>query len=678
MPNKVARLMKISLEWLGDYLPGIGNGDAVAQRAGDALTHAGMPVEVIESHGEDRVLDVEVTSNRADCLSVRGVGRELAALLDLPFSELKTQLAEASAAAWSLVKVRIDSTALCPHYTARVIKGVKIGPSPEWLVRRLEAIGQRPVNNVVDITNYVMFELGQPLHAFDLDRIAGGQIVVRAANAGESIVSIDGHDRKLTSEMLVIADAQRPVALAGVMGGRDSEVTDGTVNVLLESARFDPLCVRKTARQLSLKSESSYRFERGIDPLLTEMASRRAAELIKQLAGGEVLAGVVEAGGTGYVARSLTLRTTKIRQVLGTDLNSERVTDALHRLGFQPQRTSEGWSVTVPSHRMDVGLEIDLVEEVARLIGYGEIPVRDEISIRLTPPDPRLRTVDTIRHDLAASGFSEAITFSFVSDALAEDFKPAEAVSLPRADASVRRADARLRPSLLPALVEAVGRNESAGTADARLFEIGSVFWNDAQKKLIEKRHVGLVGGSLTELRGAIESLLNHLDPEKKLVVVPAARAGLASSGRIEWNEQVIGWIGLINKTVIDKVGLHAMPAAGELELQALLDGARLVPQLRPLPRFPAVQRDLSLILTEKIRYADLQNAIDSLSLANLESVDHVTTYRGKPLEKGSKSVTIKLTFRSSAGTLTGEEVDGAVKRVVESTGRNFGATLRA
>jgi phenylalanyl-tRNA synthetase beta chain len=665
--------MKISLEWLTESLPG----PTIAEQAAEALTNGGLPVETIETHGDDRVLDVEVTSNRADCLSHRGLARELSALLNRPFTDTPPKLAESAVSASTVAQVRIDATALCPHYTARIIRGVKIGPSPAWLVRRLEAVGQRPVNNVVDVTNYVMFELGHPLHAFDFDRLTGGHIIVRTAAPAESILSIDGHERKLTPEMLVIADAQRPVALAGVMGGRDSEVTDGTGNLLLESARFDPLSIRKTARQLALKSESSYRFERGIDPLLTVYAGLRAAQLIVQVAGGEALAGYVEAGKDGYAKKSLVLRQSKLRSVLGIDLDAAEVTDALTRLHFAPTKVADGWAVTVPSYRLDVNLEIDLVEEVARLIGYDRIPVRDEISIRLTPPEPALRTLDEIRSTLAASGYSEAVTFSFVSDSLATDFKPPEAASLPRADASVRRADAHLRPSLLPALIEAVARNESAGTPGARLFEIGSVFWIDTSQNFVEHRHIGLVGGGLRDLRGAVESLLNRLEPSWRCTIIPTPRPGLYSSGKIEWNGKPIGSIGLVNKAVASKLGLRETPAAAELEIAPLLAGARHVPQLRPLPRFPAVRRDLSLVMPEKTRYAQVEQSIQKLGLSHLEEIEYVTTYRGKPLEKGTKSVTITLIFRRPDGTLTGEEIETAMQRVIGATGESLGSTVR-
>ena len=288
------------------------------------------------------------------------------------FATTRPEIKEAGTSASQVISVDIEAANLCPHYTARVIRGVKIGPSPAWLRRRLEAIGLRPINNVVDVTNYVMFELGQPLHAFNLDKLKGRRIIVRHARRGEKLLSIDGRERTLEPEMLVIADARNPVALAGVMGGRDSEVSDSTTNVLLESARFEPLSVRKTARHLAMKSDSSYRFERGIDPMLPERVSRRAAQLIVELAGGELLKGDVVAGQTGYTPRRITLRLERLRRLLGVQFPAERVMEALRRLSLAPSQADNRVEVQVPSYRLDLNIETDLIEEVARVIGYDK------------------------------------------------------------------------------------------------------------------------------------------------------------------------------------------------------------------------------------------------------------------------------------------------------------------
>jgi phenylalanyl-tRNA synthetase beta chain len=667
--------MKISLEWLSQYLPG--SLDAIA--AGEALTHGGLPVEVIERVGDDTVIDVEVTSNRSDCLSHSGVARELAALLSREFHdvELKTDKAGGSS---GLVSLSIDAPDLCPHYTARVIRNIKIAPSPPWMRRRLEAVGLRPISNVVDITNYVMFEMGQPLHAFDFDKLAGPAINVRRAKAGEKITSIDGHERALSPEMLVIADAGRPVALAGVMGGRDSEVSDGTTNVLLESARFESLSIRSTARALAMASDSSYRFERGIDSTLPERASLRACQLILEIAGGELAGPIVSAGSSGYSPKQLWLRLSRLNQVLGVEFPTLQVIEALTRLRLNPVLRGERIDVTVPSYRLDIHQEIDLVEEVARVIGYDKIPVRDQIPIRLTPPDPLLKANDMIRSTLVAAGYFEAVTFSFVSDSLAKFFVPPDAASLPRTDSRVRKADAHLRPSILPGLLEAVRRNEASGTPGAKLFEIGSAFWYDAAGMVQERRRVGMVGdGDYRQVRGAIESLLGELDANRPVKIVTDDRAGFAKGacGRIEWDSETIGYLGKIDRAIADQLSLRELPIAAELELAPLLAGAQHVPQLHPLPRFPAVRRDLSLIVAEATRYEQLMEVISVVKPLNLETVEYVTTYRGKPLESGTKSVTVTLEFRSSTTTLTSDQVEEAVSSFVKIAGEKLGAKLR-
>jgi phenylalanyl-tRNA synthetase beta chain len=737
--------MKISLEWLRQYLPG----PLDPQAAADALTNGGLPVEVIEQHGDDTVLDVEVTSNRGDCLSHVGVARELAALLGREFNDIGPASAEIASPASDVTSVRIDAPELCPHYTARVLRNVRIQPSPDWMARRLEAVGLRPINNVVDVTNYVMFETGQPLHAFDFDRLEGRRIVVRRAAAGERLVSIDGRERSLDPGMLVIADATRPVALAGVMGGRDSEVSDTTVNVLLESARFDPLSVRKTARLLAMRSDSSYRFERGIDPALPARASLRAAQLLLETAGGQLLSGVVSVGTAGFTPKRLALRLARLEQVLGVAFPPDAVLDALRRLGLAPVLQGDRVETTIPSHRLDLNLEIDLIEEVARVVGYDKVPVTGGITIRLTPPDPDTETIDLVRSTLVAAGYFEAITFSFVSDALAADFSPpAHTVTLgnhagatgapqgsatpgapgsaaqspspaplplPRADASVRKADAYLRPSILPGLLEAVRRNETVGTPDARLFEIGSTFrlrpdipapaaktstaatssaaapdttGPNPVGPVDERRKLGFVGSpDLREVRGVVETLLRRLDPDRPVRVVPAdagdasnrAAPGFApaASGRIEWGGQPVGHLGKVARPVAEKLGLRDLPAAAELELAPLLAGARHVKQLHALPKFPAVRRDLTLDVPESTRYERIESLVRELKPAFLEGLEYVTTYRGKPLEKGQKSVTLALVFRAPDATLTSEQVEAPYQQIVAAAKDRLGARLR-
>lgn len=670
--------MNISLEWLREFLPG----ELSAERAADALMAGGFPVENIHTVQDDHVLDVEVTSNRGDCLSHLGIGRELSALLDRPVQFSKPAVSDAGSPAGDRARVRIDAADLCPHYTARIITNVRVGPSPEWMQRRLSAIGLRPINNIVDVTNYVMFELGQPLHAFDLDKLAGPEIIVRCARPGEKLLSIDGHERTLSASMLVIADAKKPAALAGVMGGKDSEVTDRTVNILLESARFDALSVRTTARALTMKSDSSYRFERGIDPLLPELASRRAAELILQLAGGQLLTGLLEAGADGYSPKQISLRPEKVEQLLGVGFPTDKILNALSRQHLSPQTMAGKTQIScsIPSWRLDLNIEVDLIEEVARTIGYDAIPTQDEIRLRLAPPQPRIRAVNAIRDALVAAGYYESITFSWVSDLLANDFLSPAVKGLARADISVRKVDGQLRPSLLPGLLESVRRNETAGTPGAKLFEIGSVFWLDEKGDTIEQRRIGLVGSeNYRETRGAVELLLGVLNPNKPVHVTPGNFSGFApnAAGEIRWGEALVGRIGLIDPGVLAKIDLKQVPCAAELDLESVLDGAAAETLLRPLPRFPSVRRDLSLVVADDLAFEKIDSLVRALKPEMMEDLEYVTTYRGKPLEKNQKSVTITLVFRSPSGTLTAEQVEHAVQNVVQAAHQKLGASLR-
>jgi phenylalanyl-tRNA synthetase beta chain len=674
--------MKTSLEWLSQYLPQQTSLPISAVQAADALTNGGLPVEVITTVGPDTVIDVEVTSNRSDCLSVVGVARELAALLNREFADVHIgkDTVGGTAADTGLAALGIDVPDLCPHYTARVIRNVKIAPSPAWMQRRLTAIGLRPVNNVVDVTNYCLFEMGMPLHAFDFDKIQGASINVRQAKPGEKMTSLDGHERALSPEMLVIADANRPIALAGVMGGRDTEVTDSTANILLESARFDPLSIRSTARKLAMGSDSSYRFERGIDPTLPERASLRATQLIAEIAGGKPAGPLLQAGSPGYSPKKLWLRLARLQQVLGVEFPAHQVVEAMQRLRLLPVIQGERIDVTVPSHRLDLNYEIDLVEEAARVIGYQHIPTREEISLRVAPADPVLKTMEILRSTLVAGGYFEAMTFSFVTDALAKSFLPPGATGLPRADARVRKADAQLRPSMLPGLLEAVRRNETVGTAGVKLFEIGSTFWLDANGKMQEHRRLGLVGGGdYRAVRGVIETLVSRLDAHAPLRVTPTQRPGYATGacGQLSWAGQILGHIGKVDRTIATQLSLREPPIIAELELSVLLANAQHVPQLHPLPRFPAVRRDLSLVVAEPTRYEQLESLIAEVKPEGLEAVDYVTTYRGKPLEAGVKSVTVTLVFRSPVATLTSEAVEGAVMKVVDAAKEKLGALVR-
>ena len=666
--------MKVSCDWLSDYLGTRPDTAGTAQ----AMTMAGFPVEHVERAGYDEVMDVEVTSNRPDLLSHIGVAREISAVMGMPFQMKHEPPAETVEAAERVTSVQIERLDLCPHYIARIIRGVKVGPSPEWLKRRLEAIGIRSHNNIVDVTNYVLMETGQPLHAFDLDKLAGMRIVVRTPRSGETLRTLDGTLRKLEPEMLCICDAEKPVALAGLMGGEDSEVTLRTKNILLESARFDPVNIRSTSRKLRLTSDASFRFERGLDPTLARSAASRACQLFLDTAGGTLLAGCAEAGEQGWSPRTLYMRFSALKRLLGIDLAPAEVVAALSRLGLSPIADREGIRVSVPSHRRDLNIEEDLIEEAARLIGYEKIPLRDAITITVQPPDESLKAMDVIRDALVGAGYFEAITFSFVSDKLREAFLP-KGASLQRVDALTRKADAHLRPSILPGLLESLRHNENVGNGPVRLFEIGSVFYRTADGPA-EQRHLGMAGGeSYAACRGMLEALLAKLDADRDVKAVPAARVGFGrgACGQVFWGGEPIGFVGMLDRAAAELLDLRHLPAIAEVKLEALLDAYQAVPVMKPLSRFPALRRDVSLQVDEAVPYEQLESLVRELKLADLEALEHAATYRGKPLPEGQKSVTLTLVFRKAQGTLTREEADAAVSRVVQRAGERLGAKLR-
>ncbi|HZK82267.1 MAG TPA: hypothetical protein VFC46_14395, partial [Humisphaera sp.] len=402
-------------------------------------------------------------------------------------------------------------------------------------------------------------------------------------------------------------------------------------------------------------------------------ASKRAAELILQIAGGKLAGGLVEAGSSGWAPKKLSLRLPRIKQVLGIDLPAAEVVDALRRDHLQPVLRDNHVECSIPSYRLDLNIEVDLIEEVARIAGYDKVPVREEISIRLTQADPGAAAVEAIRSTLVAGGYFESVTFSFVSDALAQDFVPPQASKnnpLMRAEHSVRKADAHLRPSILPGLLESVRHNESAGVAEPRLFEIGSTFWNAAAGQPIEHRCVALVGANaVSDVRGVVETMLARLNSTKAIKVIPDERQGFArgACGRIEWGGEPVGFLGKIDRAVTEKLSLREIPAGAELELEPLLAGMLRTPQLTPLPKFPAIRRDLSLVVPEPVRYEKIETLIRGQKAPNMQDLQYVTTYRGKPLEKGQKSVTVTLVFRSLTETLTGEGVEASMQRVVDA-----------
>ncbi len=679
--------MKISLDWLNQYL----DRPAAEHEVEPALTAVGFPVESREHTAgadgrPDVVFDVEVTSNRSDCLSHVGVARELAAATGRALREPTAELPPAADRVASLTRVDNHEPTLCPVYTARVIRGVRIGPSPAWLAQRLERVGLRPVNNVVDVTNFVLHELGQPLHAFDLAALHERRIVVRRARTREPFVAIDGSKHELDDQMLVIADADRVTAVAGVMGGLETEVSDATADVLLESAAFDPVSVRRTSRLLKLMSDSSYRFERGVDPRGVERASRRAAALIVEVAGGELAEGVIRVGEAEPEPTEVTMRCDRCRSLLGEPLEDARQAELLERLGLSPRQRDGRIACRVPTHRRDLKREVDLIEEVARLHGLENVPVRPRIELDVRPKQPELTARQLVARVLVAHGFHEAMTPSFLAERHGRPFlaNGDEAVLL--ADER-RKAEPMLRPSLLPSLLLCRKSNQDAGNADVRLFETAST-WSFRDGRVMERQRLTLLtdasgdgGAAVRALRGTLAELVQHLGGDgalARLTVEPADAPTLATAGTVKLGDEALGVIGVLDAATRDLFDLKVATAALEVDLPPLLSLYPPRRQVSELPRFPAIERDLSILVDESVRWAEVERLVRGTEPAMLERLSFLDVYRGKPIPKGRKSVSLRMHFRDPHGTLRHEQVDPQVRAVVESLQKQLNAELRA
>lgn len=679
--------MIVSRRWLADYVPLPESTAELTRR----LTLAGLNLEEFHDVTEglsrpDVAVDLEVTSNRPDCLGHIGVAREISVLFRQPLAIPAAAVTESSEAVAAAVAVSIDCPDLCPEYHARVIRGVKIGPSPAWLQDRLKAVGINCVNNVVDVTNYVMLECGQPLHAFDFDRLQGGCIVVRRASASEKIRAIDQRDYQLSDQMCVIADARRPVAVAGVMGGLDTEISAGTVNVLVEAAAFSSMSVRATARSLRLHSPSSYRFERKVDRSRLDWASRRCCELILQTAGGTLLQGSVVAGSTDDGQRTpVTLRFARISGLLGIDIPPAVCVSILQQLGLQLLQSSDTEVVVrPPSWRADLTRECDLIEEIARIHGYEHIPTDAPLPVVAATRTLREKVLDTVRAQLVAAGLYEALTLSFVSESQRTMFQAAGPRSPVAVSHSSRSHENQLRQSLIPSLLQCRRQNERHGTLNAELFEIARVYLSAGQgqpESQAEPLTVSLVAGrSFAQLLGIVENLLHALAPHAVLAASPLDRpeflAGRGAELRV--GELTLGCIGELSRSLLDASELQDGAAVAELRIPVLETLFQPARSFTPLPRFPVVSRDLNFVLPETISWAQLVSAVRSSAGPLLHEVSFSGQYRGKQIAADHKSYVVTCRFLASDRTLTADEVDAAVHGIIVACQTQLSATLRA
>ncbi|WP_432800169.1 phenylalanine--tRNA ligase subunit beta [Poriferisphaera sp. WC338] len=677
--------MKISLEWFNAYL----DRSATEEEVAGVMTDVGFPEDGTDHlDGGDVMMDLEVTSNRSDCLSVVGLARELCAATGRELARPEFGLDESSklASAGELTSVLIEAEDLCPVYTARVIKGVKVGPSPDWMVKRLEAVGLRSVNNVVDVTNYVLLEMGQPLHAFDMGLLKEGRIVVRRAEVNEKFTAIDGSNHELDHNMLVIADAEKAVAIAGVMGGLHSEVGNETVDVLLESARFDPLSVRRTSRKLKLGSDSSFRFERGVDPRGVEAASRRAASLIVELAGGEIAEGVVRVGENEPSDHGqVTMRVARANQLLGTDLSAEVMAGYLSKLGLEPEIDGEKIICTVPTFRLDLKREVDLIEEVARHFGLENIAISEKIHLEVKPTQEKIKAGKKLAEALIAHGFHETITYSFVTAKQGKGFLQDGQSGL-MLNEDMRKADGMLRPSALPSLLACRKLNQDLGNSGVKLFETCSV-WHQAENEIIETVKLTLLAdaidqdGAMRDLRGTIEEAVETLGgvAAREAIMIEATEGNLWEvAAAIKIGEKEVGVMGLLHQKVSsDGFDLQMKVVGAELDLHALKALYPPIHETRDLPRVPAIERDLSVVVEEDVRWSQIEGVVVDEKPELLEQVEFIEVYRGKQIGKGKKSVSFRLLFRDPVQTLRHEQVDPQMKKVMDALGAKLNAEVR-
>ena len=689
--------MLISYNWLREL-----TGTALAPlELRERLTMVGLAIDAVEEIEGDSVIDVEVPSNRPDCLSHIGIAREVAVIEKSKVQSPKSKVARTEGRAADFAKVEIKDLDLCPRYAARIVRGVKIAPSPAWLQKRLNEIGQRPINNVADITNYVLHEFGQPLHAFDLATLAEQRIVVRRANAGEILATLDGVDRTLDPQMLVIADAVQPVALAGIMGGLDSEISATTTDVLIESAYFNPDSVRRTARQLGMDTEASRRFERGADCENVLKAQTRCIELICEIAGGVATEDALDVYPNPLSARSLTFRPARVETHTSLRVDPAEMSRILAALGFKQNDLQANGVLTfvVPSWRIDVGIEEDLIEEVARHVGY------DKIASELPPSNfageyqPAERKRRDLRRALTGLGFDEAINFSFIDSAHDEQFEllsalSAEATPLVTLDNPILNEATRMRPTLLPGLLEAVRHNLNHSNRDVRLFEIGRVFAGSGARGLPQEREsLGLIatGGVLEEaraqaprdtdfyeLKGALEAALHAM----KLAPWHFSKANVkhlreGQAARITGVDGTeVGTIGRLAESIAASYKFRQPVYIAELDLTALLDSESRPMQYLPLPRYPSVVRDVTLLVNRDVSFAELVQFADSERIANCSGVMLVGTYEGKNIPDDKRSITLRMEYRSTEGTLRDEEVEERHRGLIDSLLSKFNAKL--
>jgi phenylalanyl-tRNA synthetase beta chain len=668
--------MKLSPAWLREFVAvPVDN-----RRLAEDLTNAGVAVESISGEGDQMVFDAEVTPNRPDAMNHHGVAREASAIYNVPLKAIEPKLPKAKPAAG--FPIEVQEPELCPRFTARVVRGVSIKPSPPNIANRLALLESRSINNAVDATNYTLMEMGKPTHAFDLDLLEGGKIVVRRARKGETLRTLDGVERKLGTDDLVVADARRPVALAGVMGGFNTMITEKTRNILIESAWWDPVTIRKTSKRHGLHTDASHRFERGADFESTILSCDRVAELILSSGGGELVGEVVDVVSRHLDQAPIALHIPGIRRILGETLGMQEIFRILEKLGFMviaEKHDGSELTVQVPSWRLDVEREIDLIEELARIHGYDKFPNTLPAYVGSVLELPEASKDRKLRSTLLALGYNEAISLTFISHEDARKFSPAQAIELANPlseEASV------MRTTMVPGMLNMVAYNLNRGTDDLRLFEAGSVFEaSDARSVELKRICLGVTGGALPptvhlsprpvsffDVKGDIENLLAAF--ECGSVCYDAEAAGYyhpGRSARAVMDGETVAQFGQLHPDIAAERKLRQDVFIAELYLDRLSQHELREGHYEPLVRYPAVERDLSFIFPDSITFERIQQVVNALAVRELRSFVPIEIFRGGAIPAGKYSILLRAKFQSGERTLREDEVAAWSAEVVRA-----------
>lgn len=676
--------MLVSWNWLQQYVAL----DMEREELENRLAMSGLNHEGTEAVDDDLAIDLEVTSNRPDCLGHIGVAREIAVLYDLPLS-IPTPSPEATGPeTGAAFEVTIKAPELCPRYTARIIRGVKIGESPQWMQEQLRTVfapvnkDWKPVNNVVDITNYVLMECGQPLHAFDLAKLQGQQITIREANDGEEFEAIDHHTYQLSPGMCVIADAHRPVAIAGIMGGADSEVNDGTVDILIESAAFSSMATRATSRALNLHSPSSYRFERALDPQGIEWAANRACELILEHCGGTLDTGFIDAGATIWQPEPVVMRLSQVERILGISIEAEEVKRILLALGnTEIARDDNSLTVLPPTWRRDLTREADLLEEIARIHGYEKIPEDVGVPMAASFKSDWDRVAAKLRTIMTAIGFDESLTASVVPDSWTQAYSPwSDKPPLRTISPMLKGADT-LRTSLVPSLLEVRRINQSLANPSVELFETAKIYLPQKEGLPEEQWTLGITSGrDFHHLKGVIETVLEALKVDGGLTIEATTQNLLHAdyNASLHLAGEHFGFIGEVNTAGLKTFSLRSPASVAEIRMDLLVQNSTLIPQHSLLSNFPAITRDLNIVLAESVRWDALQASVRSaVDTDLLEEITYQETYRDPERDGANvKRILFTVKLRRNDQTMTNEEADEVRGHIVSAIKDQLGGTL--